>query len=93
MIAWLNSLFPPLPKWHLALLFIVALLMALVSYIFLIHGETALISVLPGLVLLLLVWRPVPMRTGDRVQWWLAVICLTYILGYPVYIVLISPLL
>lgn len=71
-ITWLNSKFPTLPRWHEWLLVIAALVSAGCSLVML-RGGQGWGSLGPGLLLLILVWRPMPTRWWTR-TWWLIMV-------------------
>jgi hypothetical protein len=71
IITWLNSRFPPLPLWRMALVALAFVVSSLTSLDFLEKGTGPLLSLFPFL-LLLVVWRPIP--KGKRTSRWLFVL-------------------
>jgi len=75
LIIWLNSQFPPLPRWRQALLAIAAILSSIECVELTLHGKKFIQSLVP-LFLVLLVWMAPPVKRRDRFGWWLFISCL-----------------
>lgn len=91
MIALLNSLFPPLPRWHTVLLVVAFCLSAANCTVNTLRGESFAASLTP-LLLLFIVWRPLPKRRLHRVAFWVMTCCLTYVLSFTLYYTLLGAL-
>jgi hypothetical protein len=73
-IIWLNSKFPPLPRWHEWLL-VAALVVSIACTLELYVSGWGWLGVVPGLLWLRMLWRQVPPAGSERWKWALACGC------------------
>jgi hypothetical protein len=68
VIIWLNSKFPPLARWHEWLLVIALVVSAICTVELYVSGWNWL-GVIPGLLWLRMLWRPLPPAGRARWTW------------------------
>lgn len=84
MLESLNSLFPRLPRWQLALL-VYAFVVSAAECLIIVAGGGTFAGSLAPLLFLATVWLPIPERGFYKFVWWTYVVGLGYMITLTVY--------